>query len=208
MAELVADDYQRLLAVARRHSRVAGEADDLLHDALCVAAERGRLDVAGADGAWLAGVIAQLALRRARDAVRRKRREESHLRPGATETPPLPDAAFLRELPPSARRVAVLALNGMTPAELRHVLRLSETAYRQRLTTIRRAWRSTTLLPVDDPAPAAGLDLGLIRQALLDPARRRGLVASHDPDGNLFLLGEVSRSHPAPPRQQDGVADA
>ena len=206
MHDLTADAYASLRATARKHSRVASEADDLLQDALCVAVEQGRLDLLGDDGPWLRGVMAHLALRRARDAVRRRGRELTHERPGATPPAPLPNAAFLRGLPPSARAVATLAINGMLPAEIRHVLGLSDAAYRQRLTTIRRAAREaggvTGEIDIGDPA----LDFGVIRQALLDAARRRGHVASHDPDGNLFLIGEISPSQDAAPRQPTGEA--
>ena len=204
MPELNASEYDALRRVAARHSRVAEEADDLLHDALCVATERGRLDLAGADGPWFHGVLANLGLRRARDAVRRRSREQAP-RPGATPVPALPDAAFLRALPPAARRVAVLAINGMTPDEIRHVLRLGDAAYRQRLSTVRRAWREGG--EVDETAKdAAELDFGLIRQGLLDPVRRRGQIASHDPDGKAFFLGEISSSQTAPPRELEGEA--
>lgn len=204
---LFADEFQALRAIARRHSRVESEADDLLQDALLVATEQGRLDLAGIDRPWFAGVLANLGLRRARDAVRRKNREAEPPRPGVRDIPPLPDSAFLRTLPRSARLVATLAINGMTPDEIRHVLALTDAAYRQRLTTIRRAW--------NDAAPPTGrtqtvstdLDFGVIRQALLEPARRRGHIGTHDPDGNLFLIGEVSPSQTTPPRQLKSDAD-
>ena len=196
--------YGRLLAVARRHSRVSDEAADLLHDALLVAAEQGRLDLDGGDRAWVAGVIANLAVRRARDAARRRTRERAE-RPGARPPPPLPGARWLATLPPSARTVAALAINGMSPDEIRHVLGLSDAAYRQRLTTIRKAWRSTFAEADDPPRPPADLDFGLIRRALLEASRRRGAIGAHDPDGNLFL---ISTSHPGPPREPPGEAGA
>ena len=201
MPDLTAADYERLRRIAQRHSRVASEADDLLHDALCVAAEQGRLDLAGVDGPWLRGVIAHLALRRARDGARRRAREQARQRPGARPPPPLPNAAFLKGLPPSARTVAALAINGMTPEEIRHVLRLSDAAYRQRLSVVRRAWRDSDGEAARDTPAEPPFDLGLIRRALLDAARRRGHIASHDPDGNLFL---IAPSQNASPREQRG----
>jgi RNA polymerase sigma-70 factor (ECF subfamily) len=209
VTSLTAGTYAKFLVTARRHSRVAGEADDLLHDALAVAVERGRLDVAGVDGPWLSGVIANLALRRARDAVRRRRRERVERPESATPPMPprLPDARWVRTLPPSARVVATLALNGMTPREIKHVLALSDAAYRQRLTSVRRAYRSSTLLPPDtEPSEQdePSLDLGLIRRHLLVAARRRGVIGAHDPDGNLFLIGS---SHLDRLREQAGDAD-
>ena len=208
MNSLTASDYDRLLSLARRHSRVAHEAEDLLQEALCVATEQGRLDLEHADRSWFSGVLANLALRRARDAVRRKRREENHLRPGATEVPPLPGAAFIRTLPKSARTVAVLAINNMTPAEIKHVCGLSDGAYRQRLSTIRKAWRASDTEPGESANSPAGLDFGRLRAALLGPVKRRGHVGTHDPDGNLFLLSGKSSSQTDRPRQQPGEADA
>jgi RNA polymerase sigma-70 factor (ECF subfamily) len=210
VASISADDYQQMLALARRHSRVASEAEDLLQEAMLVATEQGRLDLLGADRPWLVGVLANLARHIARSAVRRKRREEQP-RPGATEPQPVPDAAFLRTLPHSARTLAVLAINGMTPDEIRHVLQLSEVAYRQRLSVVRRAWRASRPAPAS-PAQALAepdLDFGVIRQALLDPVRRKGTLGTHDPDGNLFLLEKIPSklsSQTTSPRQPMGEA--
>jgi len=206
MKNLSADDYKSLTQLATRHSRVAGEAEDLLHDALAVAVEQGRLDVTGADRPWLVGVLANLGAKHGRSASRRRQREQTP-RPGATPPPTLPDAAFLQELPKSARTVAALALSGMTRDEIRYVLNLSDDAYRQRLSVVRKAWHKQSLLPPRDPEPADApdLDFGLIRQALLDPARRRQAIGAHDPDGNLFLF---SSSQNATPREPQGEADA
>ncbi|MEM0964275.1 MAG: hypothetical protein AAGK21_17240, partial [Bacteroidota bacterium] len=58
--------YTDWLAVARRHSRVVSEAEDLLHDALLIAASAGRIDLDVADNRrWLSGVIRNQAAFRA-----------------------------------------------------------------------------------------------------------------------------------------------
>ena len=54
--------------------------------------------------------------------------------------------------------------------------------------------------PMPDAAPSGPLAFGRIRRALLGPTRRPdAILASHDPDGHLFV---VSRSQISAPRQQ------
>ncbi|MEM1011850.1 MAG: RNA polymerase sigma factor [Planctomycetota bacterium] len=205
MAEpLRPDDYERLRRRAARHSRRIGEADDLLHDALLVATSQSRLDLAGEDAGWFEGVLRRLAMKQARTNVRRRDRESKAVPVERTPTP-RPQRRLIRNLPPAARRVAVLALAGMTPDEIKHVCQLSDAAYRQRLTTVRKAWQGQSF-EEQEPVAEDELDVGLIRQALLSPVRRRGhhTIGSHDPDGNLFLVTQISSSQINRPREQDG----
>lgn len=202
--------YRHWLNVARRHARVPGEAEDLLQDALLVAAERGRLGLADEERAWLAGVIRNLAAMQARTAVRRKAREGTAAasRAGApaalasameapngagARSPLSSSGSFFATLPPAARRVAVLALHGLDRDEIRAALGLSDPALRQRLRVVRKALgalpdelRREALDAAQARRTARGtgevldLPLGLVRQALL--CRLRFADAGAPPD--------------------------
>ena len=68
--------YSDLLRLARRHTRRAEEAQDLLQDALLDAVAAGRADLSqSANRRWLIGVIRNRAALAARGAARRTRRE-------------------------------------------------------------------------------------------------------------------------------------
>ncbi|TXH68400.1 MAG: sigma-70 family RNA polymerase sigma factor [Lysobacteraceae bacterium] len=110
-------------------------------------------------------------------------------------------AMLMTRLPKAARRVAVLALHGMNPEEIRWVLGISDAAFRQRLSSIRKvigAWPASlraealALAYVRDPARAVDLQFGLVRRALKaalrgDAGRRPG-IGTHDADGHLLVL--------------------
>lgn len=198
--------YQHWIAVARRHSRVADEAEDLLQEALVVAARQERLDLTVEDNRrWLTGVLRNLAARAARDAVRRKHRERDTAEsaeaahPPGTAPGPLP--AWIDAMPTAARRVLVLALHGLTAAEIQSALSLSPTAYRQRLTSVRKhlgelpddLQRDALALAYDRrTARGDDLALGLVRRALLRRLREdpHPHVGTHDPDGHLIVFSK------------------
>ena len=98
---------------------------------------------------------------------------------------------FAKRLPPKLRTTALLVLTGHGKREILWLLRMNEPALRQRIADIRRRWRAEGGGSLDGVSGLSGpLDFGLIRRALLPPARRPGAVlASHDPDGNLFVVG-------------------
>jgi len=188
-----------LHALARRLSRRDDEADDLVQDALIIALEAGRTNLALPETRrWLAGVIRNRAAFEARTSVRRHRRETgwSEAQPDAgprVETP----APELAHLSPALRVTALLALSGHTRQEIGWLLNLSATALRQRISQLKRALDKA---PMPDADPAGPLAFGRIRRALLGPTRRpEAFLASHDPDGHLFV---VSRSQISAPRQQ------
>lgn len=144
--------HAELLATARRHARLAHEADDLVQDALLVALEAGRADLSlAANRRWLSGVIRNLARMQARGAARRKTRETAHLAEATTGAEADEDRAALfiwvRSLPPSLRGVAALALTGHTRAEIQSALAISDTALRQRLTALKRAAQAGGVRP-------------------------------------------------------------
>ena len=190
------DTYRHLLTEARRHTRRAVDADDLVQDALLIALEQGRSD----DPAWLAGVIRNQAAMQARSAIRRRRREavvaDEDVAPPHEAAPPSP-GALLERLPPAARRVAVLALHGLNAEEIRWVLGISAAAFRQRLTSIRKAMgalppsqraEALALAYVRDPARTVDLEFGLVRRALKAALGGTDGIGTHDADGHLIVL--------------------
>lgn len=207
------DTYRRLRAEARRHARRAADADDLVQDALLIALEQGRSD----DPAWLAGVIRNQATMQARSAIRRRRRETAVAEDDvadksaaiAHEEAPPSAGALLERLPPAARRVAVLALHGLNAEEIRWVLGIGATAFRQRLTSIRKVMgalppsqraEALALAYVRDPARAVDLQFGLIRRALKAALGGADGIGTHDADGHLIVLRAAApgRAHTSP----------
>jgi len=189
-----------LHALARRHARRADEADDLLQSALLAAVEAGRTDLAAPETRrWVAGVIRNRAAFDARTAARRRRREtawsEIQAHPSTSAQP------VLDGLSPALRVTGLLVLNGCTREEIGWLLRLQDTALRKRLSDLGKALRRQNA--PDQPLLSGSHSFGALRRALLAAARRPDvLLASHDPDGHLFV---VSRSQTAAPRQRSGV---
>jgi DNA-directed RNA polymerase specialized sigma24 family protein len=202
--------FADLHALARRASRRPEEADDLLQSALLAALESGRTDLASPETRrWLSGVIRNRAAFDARTSARRKKRESAWRDVHGTELPHDEHAAqrpsvelrgseaTLPNLPPGLRLTALLALSGHTRQEIGWLLNLSDAALRQRISQLRRALANA---PTPQADPTGELAFGRIRRALLAPARRENaFLASHDPDGHLFV---VSSSQIPVPRQQ------
>ncbi|NMG40607.1 RNA polymerase sigma factor [Chelativorans sp. ZYF759] len=179
--------YLELLAIARVHARNAVEAEDLLHEAIVAALRAGR-EVSAQERGWFFGTMRNLSAMANRSAARRRSREERAALPSGhlTDTGDLAPLARAAELPPSLRIVALLALAGHNRAEIRHLLRISDDALRQRIAAIRRVWSARgDPCPVEFPALAGTLAFGSIRRSLL-PLMRKGAVdfASHDPDAH------------------------
>ncbi len=187
--------YARLQAVARRESRDASIADDLVQEAMVAAISAGRNDFdAPETSRWLVGVIRNQARMAARGAMRRRRRDgEWRAHSGAsTECGQAPDLARLLEtLPASLRIVAALALSGHDRREIAYLLRVSDTALRQRLMALKRRFLAEGVAaPADLPGLNLDLAYGRLRDALLPQLRRHGGVfATHDPDGHLLVVG-------------------
>jgi RNA polymerase sigma-70 factor (ECF subfamily) len=203
-------DYQLWLTVAKQFSRRASDAPDLLQDALVEALRAGRSDFAtAANQRWFAGVIRNRAAMSARGEGRRRRRETVVANRDRDERErSVPSESFIDALTPAARRVAVLVIAGLNRDEILAALKIAPTAFRQRLTTIRRAWLQLPevqreQLSIDAPSHVNGFDLGLLRRALLANVKVLGGVGTHDPDGHLIVLSDLP-SQSAASRQQKG----
>jgi RNA polymerase sigma factor (sigma-70 family) len=186
--------YAELLSRARRFSRRADEAEDLVQTALLAAVEAGRADLSDpANRAWLSGVVRNQAKMAARSAARRASREAACLDLSIQPAVPQDSApvlrTWLRSLPPSLRAVAAMVLTGHSKREIASALGLAETALRQRVAGVKRAAKA---------AGIAGTDLALLDPLLLHGRLRRDMVTmvarreaafgAYDPDGHLILI--------------------
>ena len=186
--------YRELLRRACLQSRRAGEADDLLHDALLIAIESDRGDMTrGENRRWLGGVLRNRALFAARCAARRQQRDGAFMlaQDGAAELAPETDFEhFTVTLPDALRTTALLVLTGHSKTEIVWLLRLSDAAYRKRISEIRRRWRGSGFsMPLSSTGPRGHLAFGLLRRALVSRVRDVDVaLASHDPDGHLFAI--------------------
>ena len=97
---------------------------------------------------------------------------------------------FVERLPPKLRTTALLVLTGHSKREILWLLRMNEPALRQRIAEIRRRWQAEGGGSLDGVSGLSGpLNFGIIRRALLPSARNPDAVlASHDPDGHLFVV--------------------
>lgn len=185
--------FSQLLREAQRAARRRSEAEDLFQTVWLAAVEAGREDLScAANRRWFVGALRRRALFDARTAVRRRTREQHAALVGAhADQSADVSASFVERLPPKLRTTALLVLTGHSKRELLWLLRMNEPALRQRLAEIRRRWRVEGGGSPDGASELRGsLNYGVIRRALLPPARNPGVVlASHDPDGHLFVVG-------------------
>lgn len=199
--------YPDLLRYARRVSKRADEAEDILQSVLLAAVRHDRADLSvEGNRRWLMGAIRKHAAFEARSAARRRKREAAFV-PGSPAG--AEDADFRRlcdTLPPGLRTTARLIGAGHTKAEILWLLRISDMAFRQRISEIRRRLRVFGL-STDAVAGLEGpLAFGLIRRHLVAPVRTGGaFLASHDPDGHVFILGQASQN---PAARQRSAATA
>lgn len=184
--------YANLRRYADKATFSADEAEDLLQTALLAAVEAGRADMTCLNNRrWLLGVMRNRAAFDARTAVRRRARETSVAYVGNGQAQnTVPTAAFVRSLPTSLKTTTQLALTGHTKAEIAYLLRVSDAALRQRIVQIKRRWRTFDGRPVSELSGLInGLPYGRIRKALLNNSQRnKTLLATHDPDGHLFMV--------------------
>jgi RNA polymerase sigma-70 factor (ECF subfamily) len=145
--------------------------------------------------AWLRGALRRRAAFEARLAVRGRRREArwSDARVGV-DTPVASwqfSAAFLAQLQPSVRVLAMLASADLSPEEIRSVLRLGGTAFRKRVSVLRRFVRAALdagLTVVTTRGAEYGL--GPKRADVIASLGRRpqAVLGSHDPDGHPLIF--------------------
>ncbi|KRG71450.1 RNA polymerase sigma factor [Pseudoxanthomonas dokdonensis] len=199
------DTYKRLRSQARRLTSRDSDAEDLVQDALLAGVKADRSDLP-----WLSGALRKLAAMQARTAVRRRRREHAHAHAEADDSniedvsaneavsaAAAGSLARMRDWPPASRRLAVLALHGLSAAEIRWILQLTPEAFRQRLGRLRgllaglspplRA-EALALAYLRDPARVVDLQFGLVRRALLAALAGHQGLASHDRDGHLLVI--------------------
>lgn len=194
--------YLTFLRAAQRRSRRADEAGDLLQTALLAAIEAERGDMTRAENRrWLGGVLRNRALHEARSAARRRRRESAYglWRAEEEAVPTATPNHFVATLPPALRTTALLALTGHTRPEIAWLLGLSDAALRQRISQIRRRWlQSGFRIPPGLGEPRGDLPFGLLRRALIRRVHEADVVlATHDPDGHLFVVGLTKPAGPA-----------
>jgi len=194
--------YIEFLQYAYKVALRADEAEDLLQTVLLAAIEAGRADLSCINNRrWMIGALRKRAAFDARSAVRRRRRETSFALLDDPQTgSSVATTNFVRTLSPSLRTTALLALTGHTKAEVAWLLRISDSALRQRIVQIKRFWRHFDGRDVSElRGLKGGLAFGRIRQALLKaPCRENLILSSHDPSGHLFMVTsqkDLSRQH-------------
>jgi DNA-directed RNA polymerase specialized sigma24 family protein len=200
--------FSQLLREAQRAARKGQEAEDLFQTVWLAAVEAGRGDFSSAaNRRWFVGALRRRASFDARTAVRRRTREQRaalmdahtgpHSGPHSDQSAEVP-VWFVERLPPKLRTTALLALTGHSKREILWLLRMNEPALRQRIADIRRRWRAEGGDSLDGVCGLSGpLNFGIIRRALVPPARSPGvLLASHDPDGHLFVVGASRKPGP------------
>lgn len=195
--------FRQLLKEARRHSRRTEEAEDLLQDALVAALVAGRADLSLPENLrWIRGVLRHRSAFLARSAMRRRRRESAFMFEQPPSSDPILPQGFthhLRLLPPALRTTFLLAVNGQTQTEIRHLLSVNEVTLRQRICEIRKRLRAAGLTGSPSERLSERMAFGSIRQALRPMVRHSGAtLATHDPDGHLICFGrDLTKSSPA-----------
>jgi RNA polymerase sigma-70 factor (ECF subfamily) len=169
------------------------EAEDIVQEAFLAAFLAGHGDFEAIETRrWLVGTVRNMARMSLRTKVRRQGRENQWQLPQSAE----PDnnshntQALPVTLSPPLKAVAALALSGHSRKEIAYLLKVTDAALRQRIRTLKR---ELTLAGQTMPSELPGLPLelayGRLRCALLSKmSHRGGFLASHDPDGHLFIL--------------------
>lgn len=188
--------------MAARCVRNQADAADLVHSVLLQAIERGVTGLSDAERrAWLRGALRRRALFDARVAGRRRRREGRYVEaravidPEATPWRFAPE--FLAQLQPSVRALAALASADLNPNEIRAVLHLSGTAFRKRLSLLRRFVQGATEAGLSIIAVRSTVyALGPVRASLIESMRKRpeAVLGSHDPDGHPLIFAVRAKS--------------
>jgi RNA polymerase sigma-70 factor (ECF subfamily) len=192
--------YEECVRVAAASSRSAQQARDLAHAVLLDAIERDVSDLSAPERrAWLRGALRKRAAFEARTAVRQRSREArwQSARQAVPATGPEPwrfSPELLARLSPALRVLAALASAELEPREIRSVLRLTDTAFRKRLSELRRAVHEATAAGIAIVhRPDAAYALGTARAELLESLKSHPswAIASHDPDGHPLIFSRI-----------------
>lgn len=186
--------YSQLCHVARRIVDDVGEAEDIVQDAYLAAFLSGFVDFDAVETRkWLTGTVRNKARMAVRSAVRRRGRESQWQldMPDGMGDDHQEIALLLNSLPASLKAVAALALSGHSRKEILYMLKVTDAALRQRIRALKRHVAEADVnLPTELVGLTPGLAYGRMRVSLLSMlTRRQGFLASHDPDGHLFVIG-------------------
>lgn len=190
---------EALVRVSRRYGRVPDEAEDLAHDVLLSALQRGLDPVGNAFLRIADGAARRHAAFLARSAARRRARELRAVDESPAREVPVWDdggeGAPLSTLSPVLRTTLLLLVQGLDKAELRSVLGVTDTALRKRFQALReRAPLAWPRLPVVERTPAL-VRLRRSQIELLPHLAARGgearILAAHDPDGHGVIFSEA-----------------
>jgi DNA-directed RNA polymerase specialized sigma24 family protein len=187
----------KLRAQALRLSRSADDADDAVQETLLASIQNNRYDMP-----WLYGVLQKQVAMQIRTKIRRRRREEIIIDEADSADMEASNTnqqvfTLIRSLPKALRQVAVLAMHGLNAEEIRYLLSAAPTAFRQRLTAIRKslgklseeqAREAMAIAYVREPNRSVELQLGLIRRALKAALYGSQCLGTHDLDGHLIII--------------------
>ncbi|SMO94044.1 hypothetical protein [Gracilimonas mengyeensis] len=191
-----------LLKLAAKYSRRESEAEDLVQDLLLETVQTERNISDENYMPWAHGFLRNHAAFIARSEGRRRKRERTSQNSGSEpshERVQFP-AVFIDELSASLQRTARLINCALNKKEIMYLLDITDTAFRQRLTALRKQWdlyaeKNEVGLEIRTESEADNhLDIGLLRRSLRnsfhgDPAK---VIGSFDPDGNLLVFRSKS----------------
>ncbi|WP_028671982.1 RNA polymerase sigma factor [Saccharospirillum impatiens] len=192
--------YNQLCSIARRIVSDVGDAEDVAQEAYLAAFMEGRTDFDAIETRrWLVGTVRNMARMSLRGAVRRRGREHQWQLARADEFTPARHAelALPATLTPPLKAVAALALSGHNRKEITYLLKVTDATLRQRIRSLKREIAQAGLvMPTELTGLTLGLAYGSLRRALVSKlARRDGFLASHDPDGHLFVVSGSQNGH-------------
>lgn len=196
---ITATTLESLRRIALRYAETPDDADDLVQDMLVAALVQRRVPSDDGFLAWAHGVFRRRALFVARTEGRRRRREALY----AADADPSGEAIrklpreFIDTLSPSLKTVALLANVGLGRAEIAGLLGIADTALRQRISNLRRAWREFGGTPEVGEIPRGYPSLrGHRRRSVkADLVRIPGArFAVADPDGHAIVFGVAHES--------------
>lgn len=200
--EISAQSLRQLRRMAGRWARTVDEADDLVQDTLIAALEVGRDFDSPQFFAWASAVLKRRALFVARTAGRRRRRDMNFAMDAADSVMSVArerrlPRRFIDSLPPSVRTIALLINAGLGREEIASALGISDLALRQRISSLRKAWKLFDAdTDFDEPPFRAQQPCGLRRRSLKTMLVQlpSAQFAIADPDGHKIFLGIAHNS--------------